>query len=63
MKEQGRNMGKHSKDYDSKQGVKAEMKRVVMTWIYFESRVNKSTTCVWTLREGTKSRILLSTAR
>lgn len=63
MKEQGGNVEELSKGYDSKQGVKVEMKGVVMPWIYFESRVHKSTTCVWTLREGTKSKILLSTAR
>lgn len=43
MKEQGRDMGKQAKDYDSNKVVRAEMKRVVMSWIYFESRANKIT--------------------
>lgn len=63
MKEQGRNMGKHTKDYDSNKVVTAEIRRVVIWWIYFESRANKITNWVWTLREGTKSRIIRSTAR
>jgi len=41
MKEQGRNMGKHAKDYDPNKVVTAEMKRVVMSWIYFENRADR----------------------